>query len=438
VSAQLIGDPDRARVLRFILFKGSALDFSIHFDTKQDLQLIAGSPKHTLSVCRYAVDTAYRMQFLGDTAKRAHYVGGWVHAIAKECVERAPSDFDAGVAFVEGRIYKAVLLEHVAAASLRELRPSSPRTENHAERWRIYARATRDLARIGVPTGRAADYVLRAIDLGLAGCYFIGADRSEAVKGLGELEALLPEKARDSARAAVRAALLLSHAEHKLASKPPDKREAARSTRAGLERLAPFIQGDKPPAHVIRRHNDLVTLAKVHRSLKIKAEYHLAPCEVALPGFSVSMPLSRAWRVLEWNEIRYGVRQFEVARVAPAGDRLSTVKFEALYHGKRPDKLAAEMYERDKGYGRYDASKIRRRTRPKRVRLGSSAKITAYHYEVFAGGSDGRPWYRRLRVWIVAGKKRSYAIRLEDSQSDGVDKAHHPELVAFLGSVEVR
>jgi hypothetical protein len=393
-------------------------------------------------VCRYAVDTSYKLGVVHHFADKALATAGLVRGLADSAMEN-----DDGLvsqwAVIEARIYREKLMERIAAKKIRSKFPPKEPTADHPERWKRYVDAIADLAKAGAGSDRAVEGILRAIEFQLQACHWAGADREASVKGLKALEKMLAGKSEDAV-AAGRAAVLLAEAELLLKT---DATAAGAKIRGGLDLLKGRLEIEEPERAVVMRHNDLVTLTKLHPELRLKVSYYLVPCAVPQEGLSVSIPLSSGWRTLDWEAKATGIKMFEIHRLNPAGGQLSRISLATYDHGrkylygaakqgdaKKPKKLAAALFEKDKDFGLYGAAKKKKRTGPKRVRLNDKVKA-AYLCEVLSQGpKQVRPWYYRLRVWIFSGKERSYGIRLDDRMNDGVELLH-PDVAAMLSSV---
>jgi hypothetical protein len=447
LAAAAAAQPDSSRDLRFAFWVGSDYAVNKAFDKEHDVQAVAARPDKTLEVCRYAVDTAHRIGLVHHYPEKGQELAARVQDLAKRCADQAPGDLDASWAVIEARIYEIKLMEFLAASALRLAFPAKPLVADHGARWQNYVEEIKNLARAGEGDDRAAEGVLRALEFQLEAGHYLGADEAQSQKLLTELRAMLPDDADDDAKAAANAAVLLGRVDVELAAAEPDLEAAAKTIREGLALVAPLLDTADHDSPLIRRHNDLVTLAKLHPDTKVESKYRMVPCPLTEKGLTVSLPMSRAWRVLQWTSHVTGERQCRVFRLTPSADELTRLRFDTYEHGwkypllgkgkkadgKKPNKVAALLYEKDKDYRFYKIAKKKKRKRPKRKRLNESVK-SAYYYEVLSIGPKQRSWFHRLRAWVFPGKERSYGIRLDDSINDGVE-AHHPELVAMLDSV---
>ncbi len=270
-------------------------------------------------------------------------------------------------------------------------------------------------------TDLAEQGLLRAVDLHLEAAPWEDA-REKALEGLAALakRAEADESISKAGRAAARAALLLE------GDGPLDAR-----IDEGLALLTPFRKAEIPDQHVVRRHNDFVTLA---RGIGRKEEYCMVPLDSAGGYMTFRAPLSRRWRVLhggptgEWRGYFLlnpdGTLRFKVGADAYVPDQKYPIGAEKQALGRQTRKLAEAYLAADKArWETHDTKGIRK------ARLGPKTK-DACGYEllgVFAGSST------RIRAWFFRGEDWSYGIRI-DEEGPGFE-ADCPELEAMLATL---
>ena len=406
------GDEVANRLCRDLMF-GSARMTVRHLG-ELDLASVTRRPELTLDLCAFAADAAFGID-LGRERKHANDLADKLDSLAGRALDRHPQDVAARWARLETDVFRL------------RLRDATPPDELTAK--------AEEIARLTEGTPRASAGLLRGVELILEAARQPAGGRPAA---LASLRSLANKAGSEEAAAAARAAVLLAEANDTFAA--DDKAATLAKIEEGLALLAPHRKAATPNLHVIRRHNDLLTLAHaagVKLKAKAKADYHLVPFTDEV-GIGFKIPLSRQWRVQQVR--KDGGWRVRVSRLTPDGTKVFRVWFgsymDKIHYpigeakgalGKKIDKLA-------KAYMEWDLRRIEAREKrgPRSVKL-SRRISTAKAFEV-AGTERGS--FRRIRSWFFRRRGHSYSVRIDEKEDLGAKLS--PEVTAFLGTVDVR
>jgi hypothetical protein len=404
------GDEVANRLSRDLMF-GSAR-MTIRHMGELDLGSVTRRPELTLALCAFAADAAFGID-VGREATQADELADKLDALAQKAVDRHPQDAAALWARLEAEVFRL------------RLRDATPPDELTAK--------AREIARVTEGTPRAAAGLLRGVELILEAARQPAGGRAAALEALRSLAA---KAGPGDVAAAARAALLLAEANDAFAA--DDKAATLAKIDEGLTLLAPHRKAAPPNLHVVRRHNDLVTLARTAGiKPKAQADYHLMPFEDET-GIGFKVPLSRRWRVQTVK--KDGWPRVRVSRLRPAGTKVFRVWFGSYMDkvhypiGEEKGALGRKIDKLAKAYMEWDLRRIEPREKrgPRSVKL-SRRVPSAKAYEVT--GTD-RGGFRRFRTWFFRRRGHSYSVRIDEIADLGPKLS--PEVTAFLETVEVR
>ncbi|MCZ6785789.1 MAG: hypothetical protein O7E54_01360 [Planctomycetota bacterium] len=374
------GPKESFEIMRRAFYEGNADAILKRFAQGHGHQL-GRDPHLSYALCRYAADGVPRLRPVDarwdEVARRVALVAEHIAVISK--------DMEAQWSVHEAAAFKERLRYRGGVGAPDRLR-----------------QAAKELAR-----SRRPDAYLRAVELTLEAAHYKGSDRAKALSGLLYLQARL--KQSDST--------------------PPDVLDCAQASiwmeegkiAEALALLEPHLNGQRDD--VVRRHNDLVTLAKAKG---IDAKYHLVP-RAALGGhLKYGVPLSRAWRIIELDE-----SMFSIWQLAPDGTpRREIVLLEFSWDendGKNVVGVARRLFDRDKATVQ---SKVKTRG-PGKTKLGKAIP-RVQGYEVSGLGKDKS--FRKYRGFFFRGADRTFGIHVTEHGDLGKPG---PSYRAFLATFDL-
>ena len=379
-AAVSAGPKESFEIMRRAFYEGDADAILKRFAEGHGHQL-GRDPHLSYALCRYAADGVPRLRPVDarwdEVARRVALVASHIAAISK--------DMEAQWSVHEAAVFKERLRYRGGAGAPERLRA-----------------AAKELAR-----SRKPDAYLRAIELTLEAAHYKGSDRTRALGGLGYLHARLkqsdstPRDVLDCAQASI-------------------WMEEGRIADA-LALLSPHLKAQRDD--VVRRHNDLVTLAKAKG---INARYHLVPRTAFGGRIEFGVPLSRSWQILELDESTFSIWQ-----LAPDGTpRREIVLLEFSWDendGKNVVGVARRLLDRDKATVR---SRVKARG-PGRTRLGKAIP-RVQGYEVSGLGQDKS--FRKYRGFFFRGADRTFGIHVTEHGDIGKPG---PSYKAFLATLDL-